>query len=48
MHSQISDNSMQVTVLSDTKKDDAINDCVARNASLDKRKGSMELNIDHF
>ena len=39
---------MQVTVLSDTMKDDTINDRVAGSASLDKRKGSIELNIDHF
>ena len=48
MHSEICGNSMQVTVLSDTMKDDAINDRVAGSASLDKRKGSIELNIDHF
>ncbi len=29
-------------------KDDAFNDCVARSASLDKRKGSIELNIENF
>jgi hypothetical protein len=39
---------MQVTVLSDTMKDDALDDRVAGSASLDKRKGSIELNIDHF
>jgi hypothetical protein len=39
---------MQVTVLRDAMKDDDLNDRVARSASLDKRKGSMELYIDHF
>ena len=39
---------MQVTVLRDTMKDDALNDRVARSASLDKTKGSIELNIDYF
>ena len=39
---------MQVTVLGDTMKDDALHDRVAESASLDKRKGSIELNIDHF
>ena len=40
---------MQVTVLRDAMKDDALNDRVARSESLDKRKGSIELNIvDHF
>ena len=39
---------MQVTVLRDTMKGDALNDRVARSASLDKRKSSIELNIDHF
>jgi hypothetical protein len=48
MHSEICGNSLQVTVLSDAMKDDALNDRVARSASLDKRKGSIELNIDHF
>jgi len=48
IHSEICGNSMQVTVLRDTMKDDALNDRVARSASLDKRKGSIELNIGHF
>ena len=41
---------MQATVLDDdAMKDDALNDCVAGSvASLDKRKGSIELNIGHF
>jgi hypothetical protein len=38
---------MQATVLSDVMKDAALNDRVAGSASLDKRKGSIELNIDH-
>ena len=39
-----------MTVLDDdVMKDDALNDRVAgRVASLDKRKGSIELNISHF
>ena len=48
MHSEICINSMQVTVLRDAMKDDALNDRVARSASLDKKKGSNVLNIDHF
>ena len=48
MHSEICGKSMQVTVLSDTMKDAALNDRVAKSASLDKRKGSIELNIYHF
>ena len=50
MHSEICGNSMQATVLDDdAMKDDALNDRVAGSvASLDKRKGSFELNIDHF
>ena len=40
---------MQATVLDDAMKDDALNDRVAGNVtSLDKRKGSIELNIGHF
>jgi hypothetical protein len=39
---------MQVTVFSDAVMNDALNDRVAGSASLDKRKGSIELNIDHF
>ena len=40
---------MQSTVLDDAMKDDALNDRVAGSvASLDKRKGSSELNIGHF
>ena len=41
---------MQATVLDDdAMKDDALNDRVAGSvASLDKRKGSIELNIDYF
>ena len=40
---------MQATVLDDAMKDDALNDRVAGSvASLDKRKGSIELNIGHF
>ena len=39
---------MQMTVLSDAMKDDTICDRVAEGASLDKRKGRIELNIDHF
>ena len=50
IHSEICDNSMQATVLDDDgMKDDALNDRVAGSvASLDKRKGSIELNIGHF
>ena len=48
MHSEICGNSMQATVLSDTMKDDALNDRIAGSASLDKRKDSIELNIYHF
>ena len=49
MHSDICGNSMQATVLDDAMKDDALNDRVAGNVtSLDKRKGSIELNIGHF
>ncbi len=48
MHSEICGKSMQVTGLSDAMKDDALHDRVARSASLDKRKGSMEHKIDHF
>ena len=48
MHSEICINSMQVTVLRDAMKDDALNDRVARSESLYKRKCSIELNIDHF
>ena len=49
MHSEICGNSMQATVLDDAMKDDALNDRVAGSvASLDKRKGSIELNIGHF
>ncbi len=48
MHSEIYGNWMQVTVLSDTMKNAALNDRVAGISSLDKRKGSIELNIDHF
>ena len=48
MHSEICGNSMQVNVLSDAMKDDALNDRVAGSESLDKRKGSIELNIYHF
>ena len=48
MDSKICGNSMQATVLRDTMKDDALNDRVARSASLDKKKGSNVLNIDHF
>ena len=48
MHSEICGNSMQATVL-DAVKDDALNDRVAGSvASLDKRKGSIELNIGYF
>ena len=41
---------MQATVLDDdAMKDDALNDRVAGSVvSLDKRKGSIELNIGHF
>ena len=40
---------MQATVLDDAMKDDAPNDRVAGSvASLDKRKGSIALNISHF
>ena len=40
---------MHATVLDDAMKDDALNDRVAGSvASLDKRKGSIELNIGHF
>ena len=40
---------MQATVLDDAMKDDALNDRVAGSvASLDKRKGSIELNVGHF
>ena len=41
---------MKATVLEDdAMKDDALNDRVAgSDASLDKRKGSIELNIGHF
>ena len=40
---------MQATVLDDAMKDDALNDRDAGSvASLDKRKGSSELNIGHF
>ena len=48
MHFEIYGNKMQETVLSDAMTVDALNDRVARSASLDKRKGSIELNIDHF
>jgi hypothetical protein len=48
MHSEICINSVQATVLSDAMKDDAINDRVSGILSLDKIKGSIELNIDHF
>ena len=49
MHSDICGNSMQATVLDDAMKDDALNDRVAGSVvSLDKRKGSIELNIGHF
>ena len=48
MHSEICGISMQETVLSDTMKDDALHDRVTGSASLDKRKGSIELNIGHF
>ena len=48
MHSEICDNSMQATVLRDTMKDAALHDRVTGSASLDKRKDSIELNIDHF
>ncbi len=48
MHSEVCGNSVQVTVLSDTMKDDALNDRVAGSVSLDKKKGSIELNIDHY
>ena len=48
MHSEIFDNSMQATVLDDAMKDDALNDRVAGSASLDKRKGSIEVNVGHF
>ena len=50
MHSEICGNWMQATLLDDAMKDDALNDdCVAGSVgSLDKRKGSIELNIDHF
>ena len=48
MHSEICDNSMQATVLDDAMKDDALNDRVVGSvASLDKRKGSIELNIGY-
>jgi hypothetical protein len=48
MHSEICGNSVQVTVLRDAMKDDALNDRIAGSVSLDKKKGSIELNIDHF
>ena len=38
---------MQATVLDDAMKNDAFNDRVAGSASLDKRNGSIELNIGH-
>ena len=48
MHSEICGKSMQATVLRDAMKDDALNDRVAGSVSLDKKKGSIEHNIDHF
>ena len=38
MHSEICGNSMQVTVLSDAMKDDALNDRVTWSASLEERQ----------
>jgi len=48
MHSEICGISMQVTGLSDAMTVDALNDRVAGSASFNKRKGSIELNIDYF